>query len=133
MNRIVDQALVVGLACLLVAGARADAALAEYEQAVLTALEETENSLVTFGRSAERRDYLAASARAAEQAVSLARNRYQGGIADFLTVLDAERTQLGAEDQLAQSETDTATSLVAVYKALGGGWEMEKESAQRKQ
>ena len=113
------------------AGARADAALAEYEQAVLTALEETENSLVTFGRSAERRDYLAASARAAEQAVSLARNRYQGGIADFLTVLDAERTQLGAEDQLAQSETDTATSLVAVYKALGGGWEMEKESAQK--
>ncbi len=86
---------------------------------------------MTFGRSAERRDYLAASARAGEQAVSLARSRYQGGIADFLTVLDAERTQLGVEDQLAQSETDTATSLVAVYKALGGGWEMEKESAQK--
>jgi len=45
-------------------------------------------------------------------------------VADFLDVLDAERTQLAAEDSLAQSRTVAATSLVAVYKALGGGWEM---------
>ena len=50
-------------------------------------------------------------------------DRYEGGIVDFLEVLDAERTQLEAEDQLAQTRTDTATSLIAVYKALGGGWE----------
>jgi len=43
---------------------------------------------------------------------------------DFLEVLDAERTQLAAEDRLAQVRTDAATSLIAVYKALGGGWEM---------
>lgn len=117
-----------------VANAQTEGALAQYQQTILTALEETENSLVNFGRTQERRDYLKASATAAEQAVSLARNRYEGGIADFLTVLDAERTELEVEDQLAQSETATATSLVAVYKSLGGGWQQEnaKETTNRK-
>jgi multidrug efflux system outer membrane protein len=45
-------------------------------------------------------------------------------VVDFLVVLDAERTQLATEDRLAQSRTDAATSLIAVYKALGGGWQM---------
>jgi multidrug efflux system outer membrane protein len=56
--------------------------------------------------------------------VDLARQRYQFGVADFLTVLDAECTLLAAQDRLAGSETRTATALVAVYKALGGGWEI---------
>ena len=47
---------------------------------------------------------------------------------DFLTVLDAQRTLLSIQEQLAQSETRTATTLVAVYKALGGGWEIEPRS-----
>jgi multidrug efflux system outer membrane protein len=105
------------------ADARAEAALARYEQRVLTALEETENALVGFGRQQMRRDFLRESAQASEKATALARLRYQYGVADFLTVLDAERTMLQAQDQLAQSETATATSLVAVYKALGGGWQ----------
>ncbi len=103
--------------------ARAEAALAQYEQRVLIALEETETALVNFGREQFRRDYLRESAQASEKATSLARLRYQYGVSDFLTVLDAERTLLQAQDQLAQSETTAATSLVAVYKALGGGWE----------
>jgi multidrug efflux system outer membrane protein len=49
--------------------------------------------------------------------------RYEGGAVDFLEVLDAERTQLDAEDRMAQSRTQAVTSLVAVYKALGGAWE----------
>jgi multidrug efflux system outer membrane protein len=49
--------------------------------------------------------------------------RYQSGVADFLTVLDAQRTLLAAQELLAESETRTATALIAVYKALGGGWE----------
>jgi multidrug efflux pump len=105
------------------ADARAEAALAQYEQRVLIALEETENSLVDFGRQQMRRDLLRESAQASEKATSLARLRYQYGVSDFLTVLDAERTLLQAQDQLAQSETTTATALVAVYKALGGGWQ----------
>jgi multidrug efflux system outer membrane protein len=109
------------------ADARTEAALAQYEQRVLRALEETENSLVDFSRQQTRRDLLRASAQASEKAVELARLRYQSGVADFLTVLDAERSLLVAQDQLANSETRTATALVAVYKALGGGWEIAPE------
>jgi multidrug efflux system outer membrane protein len=105
------------------ADARTEAALAQYEQRVLLALEETENALVDFQRQQARRDSLRASAHASEKAVALARLRYQFGVADFLTVLDAERTLLSAQDLLAASETRTATTLIAVYKALGGGWE----------
>jgi multidrug efflux system outer membrane protein len=105
------------------ARARADASLAVYEQTVLRALEETEDALVTHARSRERLEHVADSARASGVAANLARARFDGGIVDFLEVLDAERTQLEAEDQLAQSRTETATSLIAVYKALGGGWQ----------
>jgi multidrug efflux pump len=107
------------------ARARADAELAAYEKTVLLALEETENALVTFGRERARRDYLGASERDAGRAFQLARQRYDGGVSDFLSVLDAERTQLEIQAQLAQSETRTATALVAIYKSLGGGWETE--------
>lgn len=103
------------------ADARAEGVLAIYEQTVLLALEETENSFVTLGRERQRLGYLRASERAAAEAVVLARERYQEGIADFLSVLDAERTLLSLQEQLVISETRAATSLVAVYKALGGG------------
>ena len=111
------------------AHANADAQLAAYEKTVLTALEETENALVDFGREQIRRDYLRESANSATAATALARQRYTAGVSDFLPVLDAERTQLDIEAQLAQSETRTATSLVAVYKALGGGWETEQTAS----
>jgi multidrug efflux system outer membrane protein len=114
------------------ADARTEAALAQYEQRVLLALEDTENSLVDFTRQQARRDLLRASAQASEKAQNLARQRYQFGVADFLTVLVAERTLLAAQDQLADSETLTATALVAVYKALGGGWEIAEERAYSK-
>jgi multidrug efflux system outer membrane protein len=105
------------------AHARNDAALATYEKSVLTALEETENALVTHARARDSLTHVAAAAGASATAARLARTRYEGGYVDFLEVLDAERTQLEAEDRLAQSRTETATSLIAVYKALGGGWE----------
>ena len=103
--------------------ARADAALATYEQTVLRALEETENSLITHARTRDSLSDAAAAAAASQTAARIARTRYEGGLVDFLDVLDAERTQLVDEDRLAQSRTDAATSLVAVYKALGGGWQ----------
>ncbi len=55
-------------------------------------------------------------------AARLARLRYENGAVDFLQVLDAERNLLAAEDGLARARAEAATSLVAVYKALGGGW-----------
>jgi outer membrane protein, multidrug efflux system len=102
--------------------ARADAALATYEKTVLTALEETEGSLISFDRNQRRADSLFKAARASEQADQLARARFEAGVTDFLNVLDAERQLLSDRDGLAQAQTDAGTSLVAVYRALGGGW-----------
>jgi multidrug efflux system outer membrane protein len=90
----------------------------------LTTLEETENSLVEFGREEIRQQLLRESAESSATAAGLARQRFEAGATDFLTVLDAERVLLEARDQLARSQTRTATALVAVYKALGGGWEV---------
>jgi multidrug efflux system outer membrane protein len=105
------------------AKARTNQAVAQYEQTVLRALEETENALVTHARTRDQLVHAADAAQASAAAAKLARVRYEGGIVDLLEVLDAERTQLQDEDRLAQTRTDTATSLIAVYKALGGGWE----------
>jgi multidrug efflux system outer membrane protein len=105
------------------AEADADAQLADYQRTVLRALEETENALVEFGRQQARREYLRQAATDSETAARLARLRYENGVADFLAVLDAERRLLESQDRLAETETNTATALVAVYKALGGGWE----------
>jgi multidrug efflux system outer membrane protein len=108
------------------AKAQTDAALAGYEGAVLNALEDTEGSMITYGRSQSRRDALQVAAAASDKAADLARRRFEGGLIDFLEVLDAERTALSAELLLSQSRTDAATSLVAVYKALGAGWSAQQ-------
>jgi len=105
------------------ADARAQEQLALYQQTVLLALEEVENSLVRFAKERERRDLLKEAALQSDKATELARIRYKEGGADFLTVLDAQRAQLAAEGQLSESETQLAINLVGIYKALGGGWE----------
>jgi multidrug efflux system outer membrane protein len=86
-------------------------------------LEETENALVDFGRTRARREFLAESVKASQSAADLAHIQYDNGATDFLTVLDAERVLLESQDQLAQTETQTAIALVAVYKSLAGGWD----------
>ena len=105
--------------------------LASYEKTVLVALEETEDALVSFGRQRARRELLREAATASEQAAKLARERYQTGVATFLEVLDSERVMLEAQSRLALSETQTATAVVAIYKALGGGWEGSGSSAKK--
>ena len=111
------------------AKAQTDAALASYEGSVLNALEDTEGALIGYSRSQSRRDALKVAAAASDKASDLARRRFEGGLIDFLEVLDAERTALSAELLLSQSRTDAATSLVAVYKALGGGWDLHVDNA----
>jgi multidrug efflux system outer membrane protein len=103
--------------------ARREGALLQYEKTVLNALEETENSLVTHARARDRLVHDEAAFKASNTAAGLARVRYENGASDFLQVLDAERTLLESEDRLARSRTEAATSLIAVYKALGGGWQ----------
>jgi multidrug efflux system outer membrane protein len=106
------------------AEARADGALAFYEQTVLRALEETENAFVGYSQNQRRLAALALQAAASGRAAELARIRYREGAIDFLRLLDAERTLLEAEDAVAVAKTELNTSVVAIYKALGGGWEV---------
>jgi outer membrane protein, multidrug efflux system len=113
-----------------VANADMDAALLRYEQTVLIALEETENALLSFTSARARQARLEVAAAASQQAADLARLRYRDGADSFLTVLDAERRLLEAQDQLAQSATDTGLAFVVVYKALGGGWQAVDERLQ---
>jgi NodT family efflux transporter outer membrane factor (OMF) lipoprotein len=94
-----------------------------YQSTVLRSLEETENALTAWGREQERRERLQTAARASREATQMANELYARGLADFLSVLDAQRQQLAVEDDLAQSDTALVTDLVALYKALGGGWE----------
>jgi outer membrane protein TolC len=99
-----------------------EAAIA-YHKTVLQAWHEVVNALVAYRTEQERRARLKAQTDHSRQALALSRVRYTNGVADFLTVLDAERTELQAELQYAQSTTTVSTNLVQLYKALGGGWE----------
>jgi outer membrane protein, multidrug efflux system len=105
-----------------VSRAREAEAQAQYTQTVLRALQEVESSLVRYRTSRTRVERIQDAASASERAAELARLRFSGGVADFLQVLDAERTQLEAQSQLAQGRTDAATAYAALYKALGGNW-----------
>lgn len=95
-------------------------ALAGFELTVLNALEETENAFVAFREDQERLVKLVDQARESTRAAAIARVRYREGAVDFLALLDAERTELTAEDAVARAEADLYTSVVSVYKALGG-------------
>ncbi len=100
--------------------AREVEARAQYDQAVLLALQDVETALVRYRTSRASVERIQDAASASERAAELARVRFSGGVADFLQVLDAERTQLEAQDQLAQGRTAAATAYAALYKALGG-------------
>lgn len=102
--------------------ARALASLANYEQTMAAALEETEGAFSSYSRSTQRATPLARAARSADEAAQLARLRFEAGVTDFSVVLDAEREALSGRDQSVQAQVATATALVAVYRALGGGW-----------
>jgi NodT family efflux transporter outer membrane factor (OMF) lipoprotein len=97
--------------------------LAQYEQAVLTSLEDVENALVAYYREHARRDKLAEAVEANQRAVELANELYTRGLGDFLNVLESQRSLLASQSELAQSEATVSANVVALYKALGGGWE----------
>jgi multidrug efflux system outer membrane protein len=103
--------------------ARTDQAAAAYQRTVLGALRDVETALVSYAQSQVRHARLAAEVTADREAVTIATRLYRQGLNDFLSVLDAERSLYAADDKLAQSDRDTALALVALYKALGGGWQ----------
>ncbi len=94
-----------------------------FQQTVLTALQDVENALIASTKEGQRRAALTQAVGANRQAVQYATQLYTQGQVDFLNVLDAQRSLYVSEEALAQSTHDISTDLVALYKALGGGWE----------
>jgi NodT family efflux transporter outer membrane factor (OMF) lipoprotein len=100
-----------------------------YEQTVLIAFQDVENALIAYAKEQQRRESLAVAVAANRVAVEQATLLYQQGVTDFLNLLNAQRSLLGSEDALAQSDRTIAADLVSLYKALGGGWEWLDEPA----
>jgi outer membrane protein TolC len=94
----------------------------QYATVVLRAQEETRTSVVAYDRARERVRLLTEAVKSSEHALELAQQRFEAGLTDFLQVLDAQRTSLDAESQLATAQTAASTALVGLYKATGGLW-----------
>jgi NodT family efflux transporter outer membrane factor (OMF) lipoprotein len=112
-----------------VQNAREQESLIQYRQTVLQALSDVEDTLVAYQQEQTRREALQRSVEANERSVSLAKQLNQAGLVDFLNVLTAEQNLFVSQDQLAQSNQTVSTNLVALYKALGGGWEVNEQTA----
>ncbi len=104
--------------------ARQEQALARYEKTILVSLEEVENAVVAYNKERLRRQWLIESVTATKAAVEIAKERYLSGLENFLSVLISQGDLHRAEDKLAQSSTAISSHVVALYKALGGGWEL---------
>jgi NodT family efflux transporter outer membrane factor (OMF) lipoprotein len=97
--------------------------LQRYEATVLNAVREVRNAIVDYEKEHERRESLNAAVQAAKEAQELAVDRYRNGLSDFNNVLDAQRSLLVFQEQLAVSEGQVSRNAVRLYKALGGGWQ----------
>ncbi len=104
-------------------------ALIVYRQTILSALQEVENSLIAYYKEQERLKFLLKEVEQNKLAVELANERYTKGLTGFVDVLTAERSLYASQSSLSQSQTAVSTNLVALYKALGGGWETAEKQA----
>jgi len=109
-----------------------DQAFITYQETVLAAFQDVENSLVAFDKEQLHRKWLQNSVDANRKAVDLSMQLYIEGQIDFLNVLVAQRSLYASEDELVQSKQSIATDLIALYKALGGGWESEPSKETKK-
>ena len=108
-----------------------DGSLAHYEKSVLTALEEVENALVSLAQEKRRVGVLTDAVKANGLAADLALSRFQAGLESYLAVIDAQGALRVSQDQLAQSKQNTVLGFIALYKALGGGWQEAGAEPQR--
>jgi NodT family efflux transporter outer membrane factor (OMF) lipoprotein len=102
--------------------AQQEQALTQYEKSILSALRDVETALVNYANEQARYRSLTEAVAANRRAVAMANELYVRGLNDFLNVLDTQRSLYVTESALAQSQATMATNLVALYKALGGGW-----------
>ncbi len=107
--------------------ARTEQALAAYELTVLRSLEEVENAVFTYAEELVRRERLRRTVDATQRSLDLVLTQYKAGLADFQNVLDTQRTLLTRQDDLAVSQGRVVLGLVALYRALGGGWDPSQE------
>ena len=115
--------LTVARARIRQAEAGSEAALARFDGVVLAALQETETSLSDYAGAIDRNTALRAARDQSTEATRIVRLRYAAGAENFLAVLDAERTLAVADTTLAGSDAALTTAQIAVFKALGGGWQ----------
>ncbi|HEX4112400.1 MAG TPA: efflux transporter outer membrane subunit [Stellaceae bacterium] len=94
-----------------------------YRQTILNAVREVDGDIADFTAQQDRLRELSKALTASQRAVTLAQERYDRGLTDFLNVLDAERQEYGLEDEYAEAQQTAADDFAALYKALGGGWE----------
>ncbi len=113
--------------------ARTQQAADFYQQTVLLALEEVETTLVAWQREKIRRDRLMEAVDATERTVALVNTQYLSGLTDFQSYLDAQRSLLEQQDDLARSEGLVVQSLIVLNRALGGGWELPDPEATPKE
>ncbi|MDR2624741.1 MAG: efflux transporter outer membrane subunit, partial [Zoogloeaceae bacterium] len=104
-------------------------ALVHYEQSLLTALREVEDALAAHATGQARLGLYTGALEAARNASTLSRQMYQAGMSDFQSVLESQRSLLSAEENRIGAESDTLLALIALYKALGGGWDNDKTPA----
>lgn len=123
--------LTVGRARVVQAEASAEGALASFEGAWLRALEETESALTRYARELDRLAALRRARAESAEAVRIARLRYQAGRESFQIVLDAEREIATIDAAVAQSEATVSDNLIALFLALGGGWQDAPEVERR--
>ncbi len=107
--------------------ARAEQALVRYQQTVLNAAEDVENSMVSYTQETDRREILQRAVVAAGKSVELVKALYKAGLTDFQNVFDMERSYFQQQQNFAASEGLVTENLVRLYKALGGGWEPQPE------
>ena len=100
-----------------------------YQKTVLSAWHDVDNALTAYQTEQSRRDQLIQAVAQNQRALGLAQSRYQEGVADFLQVLTAQQNLLSTQQQLALATTNVSANLVALYKALGGGWETQLPAA----
>ena len=106
-----------------------DQAQQAWRASVLAALQEVEDALVALHNDRDRQQRLQTAASAATNAATLASQRWRSGLVDFQTVLDTQRSQLSAQDSLASASADLAADHVRLFKALGGGWVDDPQTA----
>jgi NodT family efflux transporter outer membrane factor (OMF) lipoprotein len=104
-----------------------------YQTTVLAALHDVENAVSAYGSEGRRLHSLERAAEANAHALSLAQQRYKAGLSNFLDVLDSERRLYASQTEVARSNVAIATGLIAIYKALGGGWDETESSPATKE